>query len=241
MNRAALICVCFALASSLNAQQPAIIDGVTFPSESRDLYIPGRDIAKALGWRLHIGKDGKSLYLNQKQVRSQTRRLADGTILVPLGELSRRGLAVTPGPKGLKKVRIKDRSFYARNGLKRVVVNKSHMEIRAWQGQRVVLASPVTMGIEGHETPSGIFKAQGYKAKMHKSKLYENAPMPWAVHIVGNVFIHGWPHVEGSRASHGCIRLPLSGGNPARFFYYWVERGTPVSILGKWPRGAKGG
>jgi lipoprotein-anchoring transpeptidase ErfK/SrfK len=161
--------------------------------------------------------------------------------LVPLAELRRRGLAITPGPNGLKKVRIKNRSFYARNGLKRVVVNKTHMEVRAWQGQRVVLASPVTMGIEGHETPSGIFKAQGYKAKMHKSKIYDNAPMPWAVHIVGNVFIHGWPNVEGNRASHGCIRLPLSGGNPARFFYYWVERGTPVSILGKWPRGAKGG
>jgi lipoprotein-anchoring transpeptidase ErfK/SrfK len=31
-------------------------------------------------------------------------------------------------------------------------------------------------------------------------------------------------------ASHGCIRLPLDGGNPARFFYEWIDRGTPVKV-----------
>ncbi|MEA2554625.1 MAG: hypothetical protein QOJ65_2801 [Fimbriimonadaceae bacterium] len=221
-----------------SAQRPAIIDGISFYDEPGALYLPAKDVGRALAWRVGIGPDGETLYLNRKPVRTETRRLANGQLLVSLAELKRRGLALTPSGK-MTKVRVKQRAFYARNGAKRVVINKSHMQMSAWQGQRVVLSSPVTLGIEGHDTPSGIFQAQGYRAKMHKSKLYKNAPMPWTVHIVGNVFIHGWPKVESGRASHGCIRLPLSRGNPARFFYYWVDKGTPVSILGKWPRGAK--
>jgi Uncharacterized protein conserved in bacteria len=187
------------------------------------------------------GKDKKTPYLNQKPIKSRTRSLPNGTLLMQLAELRHRGLALQPSNHGkLTLVRIKNREFYARDGAKRVVVNKSHMQIRAWQGQRVVMASPVTLGMEGKDTPTGIFKAQGYRSKMHKSALYHNAPMPWAVNIVGNVFVHGAANVRGGRGSHGCIRVPVTGGNPARFFYYWVDKGTPVSILGKWPRGAKG-
>lgn len=241
MRAVLLSSAAFLISTTSFASTLETVDGVTFYREPKILFLRAADVGKALGWRVQIGKDGKTLYLNQKAVKSGTRRLADGTILIPLSELKNRGLSLTPDPAHRRtKVRIKDRAFYARNGLKRVVVNKSHMEIRAWQGQRVVLSAPVTLGLEGHDTPTGIFKAQGYRAKVHKSKLYHNAPMPWAVHIVGNVFIHGWPKIGGGRGSHGCIRLPLSGGNPARFFYMWVDRGTPVSILGKWPKGAKG-
>lgn len=31
-------------------------------------------------------------------------------------------------------------------------------------------------------------------------------------------------------ASHGCIRVPLNEGNPAKFFYEWVDTGTPESV-----------
>ena len=48
----------------------------------------------------------------------------------------------------------------------------------------------------------------------------------WAEEIRAN----GFTSVPDSPASHGCIRMPLTGGNPARFFYEWVHRGTPVSI-----------
>jgi hypothetical protein len=223
------------------SKRPATIDGVTFNDQPGTLYLPARDVSRALGWRLNMGNDHKTLYLNKKAVHSRTRELPNGTLLVQLAELKHRGLAMSASQHGkLTLVRIKTREFYAREGAKRVVVNKSHMQIRAWQGQRVVMASPVTLGVEGKDTPTGLFKADGNREKMHKSALYHDAPMPWSVHVVGNVFIHGWPHVSGGRGSHGCIRLPVSGGNPARFMYYWIDKGTPVSILGKWPRGAKG-
>lgn len=220
------------------SQKPATLDSITFDDQKGEMYLPARDIKRVLGWRLATGKDHKTLYLNNKPVKTRVRKLANGSALVSLSELKRRGLAVSPQQGGkVVKVRIKKRAFLVREGAKRVVINKAHLQMRAWQGQRVVLSSPVTLGIEGKDTPSGIFKAQGQREEMHKSKLYHNAPMPWSVHIVGNVYIHGWPKVTSRRGSHGCIRLPIQ---KARFFYYWADPGTPVSILGKWPRGAKG-
>ena len=50
-----------------------------------------------------------------------------------------------------------------------------------------------------------------------------------------NVFIHGFQKVPRHPASHGCIRLPLAGANPAKWFYDWIDVGTPVSIRGHWP------
>ena len=34
-------------------------------------------------------------------------------------------------------------------------------------------------------------------------------------------------------ASHGCIRVPLTEGNPAKLFYEWVSKGTPIEIVKK--------
>jgi lipoprotein-anchoring transpeptidase ErfK/SrfK len=31
-------------------------------------------------------------------------------------------------------------------------------------------------------------------------------------------------------ASHGCIRVPLNEGNPAKFFFEWANLGIPVEV-----------
>ena len=81
---------------------------------------------------------------------------------------------------------------------------------------------------------------QGYRSQMHRSSIYNNAPMPWAFQVVGNIFIHGWKDVDPARGSHGCIRLPMSPENKARWMFYWIEKEVPISVLGKWPKGATG-
>jgi len=70
---------------------------------------------------------------------------------------------------------------------------------------------------------------------MHRSRLYHNAPMPWSVQVHENIFIHGFRKVPRRPSSHGCIRLPLTGANPAKWFYNWIDLGTPISIKGHWP------
>lgn len=118
-------------------------------------------------------------------------------------------------------------------GPKRVVIDKSQQELRAYEGNQLVFESRISTGKQGKETPNGQFRAKN-KSLMHRSRLYNNAPMPYSVQIGGNYFIHGFQSVPTRPASHGCIRLPLGGDNPARQFYDWVEPGTPVSIVGAW-------
>ncbi len=119
------------------------------------------------------------------------------------------------------------------NRAKRVVIDKTTQTLRAYEGERLVLQSRVSTGKWDRSTPRGQFTA-GEKYRMHYSRLYHNAPMPFSVEVTGNVFIHGYTEVPARPASHGCIRLPLDHGNPARQFYEWVEPGTPIEIIGSW-------
>jgi lipoprotein-anchoring transpeptidase ErfK/SrfK len=116
---------------------------------------------------------------------------------------------------------------------KRVVIDKTEQVLRAYEWDRLVIESRVSTGKQGKRTPNGIFHA-GEKLRMHRSRLYHNAPMPFSVQISGNYFIHGFSSVPRRPASHGCIRLPLENGNPAKQFFDWVEPGTPIEITGEW-------
>ena len=118
-------------------------------------------------------------------------------------------------------------------GEKRVIIDKTVQTLTAFEGERQVMQSRVSTGKAGQRTPSGNFTA-GSKSLMHYSRLYDDAPMPYSVQVSGNYFIHGYTSVPNYPVSHGCIRMPLGGDNPAKRFYHWVESGTPVSIVGDW-------
>ena len=111
-----------------------------------------------------------------------------------------------------------------------VVIDKSRQQLRAYDGNQMVLQSEISTGKRGKETPNGRFRVQS-KSLMHRSRLYNNAPMPYSVQIAGNYFIHGFSSVPNYPASHGCIRMPV---DTAREFYGWVHEGAPVEIVGKW-------
>jgi lipoprotein-anchoring transpeptidase ErfK/SrfK len=70
-------------------------------------------------------------------------------------------------------------------------------------------SSPVSTGKLGKETPTGEFTIL-QKKKMHRSTLYDDAPMPFMQRLTwGGVALHAG-RVPGYPASHGCIRLPKS-------------------------------
>jgi len=116
---------------------------------------------------------------------------------------------------------------------KRVEIDKTTQTLRAYEGDRLVFQSRISTGKWDKSTPNGHFAAGG-KERMHYSRLFKNAPMPYSVEVTGDVFIHGFSSVPRQPASHGCIRLPLAGDNPAKRFYEWVEYGTPIEITGRW-------
>jgi len=119
-------------------------------------------------------------------------------------------------------------SLWGFSGPKRVEINLTTQKLRAYQGNRVVMKTHISSG-KNRRTPTGNYRA-GYKDADHYSSLYHNAPMPWSVQISGNIFMHGSGSVPNYPASHGCVRVPLTGSNPARRLFKWIDKGTPIRI-----------
>ena len=67
---------------------------------------------------------------------------------------------------------------------------------------------PVSTGAGGYTTPQGIYGAE-WLSKNHRSRKYNNAPMPYAIFFHHGYAVHGTDQLSrlGSPASHGCIRL----------------------------------
>ena len=68
-------------------------------------------------------------------------------------------------------------------------------------------STAVSTGKQGKDTPVGSFTILQKKV-LHRSTLYDDAPMPYMQRITwGGVALHAG-RVPGYPASHGCIRLP---------------------------------
>lgn len=98
---------------------------------------------------------------------------------------------------------------------------------KAWlmSGGRVTYGPvPITSGKKGFRTPPGTFRVQ-WKAKMHLSRSFNNAPMPFSVFFHNGMAFH-----EGSlRAqSHGCIHLSRTA---AKRFFGALAPGDVVRIV----------
>ena len=120
-------------------------------------------------------------------------------------------------------------SVFSRGGAKRVEIDLSEQMLRAYNGNRLYMKTNISSGRTGN-TPRGNFKAGPYKKEQHYSSIYHNASMPWSVQITGNFFIHGFSVVPNYPASKGCVRVPISGRNPAKKLYKWLDVGTPIHI-----------
>jgi lipoprotein-anchoring transpeptidase ErfK/SrfK len=209
------------------------IQGVTFANTPGTLYAPASELSKAMGEDLSFDDDHKTLTLGSLKIKSK-KRLLDGSTLVHVRDTSAIGAQVDwDQTTHMATIHYHDASVKIQDGVKYVVVDKSKQRISAYQGSRLVLQSKVSTGREGHGTPDGLFAAST-KQRMHRSRKYHFAPMPWSVQVHGDIFIHGFTSVPNRPASHGCIRMPLTQGNPAKYFYDWVDIGTPVKIQGRW-------
>ncbi len=114
-------------------------------------------------------------------------------------------------------------------GGKRIYINKNNQTLTAYEGDRVVLSSKISSGKSRSPTPNGSFQV-GVMERMHRSRLYKNAPMPYSMQFSNHYFIHGFSSVPNYPASHGCVRMPI--GNAQRLFN-WATPGTPVTVGNK--------
>lgn len=217
------------------------VAGITFAVEKGHIYLPAREAADRLNLSFHFEPEKETVQIDDILVNASAwRSLPDGTLLIRLGDLARAGATLRMEKDG-KRFRVSRffRGYTVVAGPKHAVINLAAQRLRAWQGDRLVMDCRISSGSRG-STPTGNYTAGPYKARRHYSSLYDNAPMPWSVQVTGHVFIHGFTSVPDYPASHGCIRLPLDEGNPAKFFYEWVDVGTPIRITRAWATAERG-
>ncbi len=89
---------------------------------------------------------------------------------------------------------------------------------------------PISSGRKGYYTPRGTWRPKWLK-RMHYSRKYDNAPMPYSIFFTGGVAIHGTNMTSrlGRPASHGCIRL--STPNAAELFRLVQQHGRRNTII----------
>lgn len=199
--------------------------GVTFNGDKTSIYVSARIASKALGVPLDYDKTSDLAFLGSLPLDHES--AVGEEHFVRLTALTKLGAKLEQAGRNKVAVRLNGRQLVVETGAKRAIVDKSKQELYIYQGGQLVLTSRVSTGKDGGSTPVGTFRT-GYTKDAYKSSFkYNDAPMPWAVHVTGNVFIHGSANVPNYPASHGCVRLP---GDAAEWFYKWVEPGTVVTI-----------
>lgn len=92
----------------------------------------------------------------------------------------------------------------------RVSISKQMMEV--YHEGRKLFEWPVSTARNGKITPTGQWAGAQWLSRNHRSSLYNNAPMPYAIFYNGHYAIHGTDQVRklGRPASAGCVRLHTS-------------------------------
>ena len=101
-------------------------------------------------------------------------------------------------------------------------------------GVRIGLTT-ISSGKPGHETPTGVFTIL-QKKRMHRSNLYNNAPMPFMQRLTWDGIALHAGRIPGEPASHGCVRLPHAF---AERLFEATEHGMTVVIADASTHGAE--
>jgi lipoprotein-anchoring transpeptidase ErfK/SrfK len=88
-------------------------------------------------------------------------------------------------------------------------VSISSQTMKVYHEGRLLFTWTVSTAKPGKVTPTGVFVGAEALSKHHRSRLYNNAPMPFAIFYDGDYAIHGTDQIKrlGQPASHGCVRL----------------------------------
>ncbi len=87
-------------------------------------------------------------------------------------------------------------------------VDLSRQEMVVTHRGQVKYRWKVSTGRGSYRTPTGSYNPK-WLSKYHKSRKYNNAPMPFAIFFRGGYAVHGTNEISrlGRPASHGCVRL----------------------------------
>jgi hypothetical protein len=109
-----------------------------------------------------------------------------------------------------------------------VHVDTSQQTLVLYRGDTPLFATLVSTGVEGHETPIGVFTVRSKFIADTMSNIgmdaaddrYRIEDVPWTQYFEGSVALHGafWHERFGLTRSHGCVNMA-----PADAHYVWNE------------------
>ncbi len=101
-------------------------------------------------------------------------------------------------------------------------VSLAAQKMQVYKGDVLMYEWSVSTARRGYKTPLGNYVPYLLN-KNHRSRIYDNAPMPYSVFFLGGYAVHGTKASKalGKPASHGCVRLLTEH---ARMFYMLVEQ-----------------
>ncbi len=218
----------------LEQNVPEPLTAVTFAAQPGEVYIPLRPLAAPLGWQIEWDDVEEKVTVSGRVITERSiHRNEQRVSFIKLTSLPYLSVLVEEAGDGVWNLSLDEKQAQVKEGERRVEINLSEQKLMAFQGPYLVMSTNVSTGRRGYGTPTGMYKAQS-KARHRVSRTYDNAPMPYSVQLKGGYFIHGSGSVPRRPASHGCVRMPLTGDNPARLFFNWVEIGTPIEIRRDW-------
>ncbi|MFN3889514.1 MAG: L,D-transpeptidase family protein [Beijerinckiaceae bacterium] len=108
----------------------------------------------------------------------------------------------------------------------KIVVSLLDQTLDVYEGDRFIERHPVSTGMAGYETPTGVFSILE-KRRFHNSNIYSGAPMPFMQRLTwSGIALHAG-RLPGYPASHGCIRLP---DNVAAGLFSRTKQGAHVIV-----------
>jgi lipoprotein-anchoring transpeptidase ErfK/SrfK len=107
-----------------------------------------------------------------------------------------------------------------------LVIDLSAQRALLYRNGVPIAASTVSTGRRGRGTPTGVFTIL-QKEVVHRSRTYDDAPMPYMQRLTWKGVAMHAGHVAGHPSSHGCIRLPRGF---AKHLYGVTRLGMPVMI-----------
>src|SRR3954467_4429735 len=88
-----------------------------------------------------------------------------------------------------------------------VLVSIPQQMMHVYRNGILIGRSTVSTGSRGHDTPGGVFSILE-KKQTHRSKKYDDAPMPNMQRLTWTGIAMHSGQLPGYAASHGCVRLP---------------------------------
>jgi len=127
-----------------------------------------------------------------------------------------------------------------------IAVDLSEQTLVAYEGDTPVLATLVSTGKAGHETPTGAFRIQNKFVSTTMSGedavdgRYEVEEVPWTMYYDGGYALHGayWHDQFGEVRSHGCTNLAPAD---ARWLLRWTDPPLPTGWQSIRPSTSHGG